>query len=84
MYPYIVCFCNYPLGDIYDAYKMLLRIETLKTLNLVDDGMDIDPSMYMLIEDMPRILKNTFEMLNIHRDCCRVRLMTMTEYKTYY
>ncbi len=84
MYPYILCFCGRPLGDLYDAFKALRRYHIAKELDLIDDGSEFDPDVYSLLYDIAIPYNEIWEQLAIHTSCCKVHMMTMAEYKDYY
>ena len=75
MYPFIVCLCGRSLGDIYDLFKMM---KLSKYSVLYDDtGVDIDPSLLAISDNMQLELSDEFEELNIHMECCKTRLLGM-------
>lgn len=81
MYPYIVCLCGRSIGDLYDLFKQM-KLE--KIIELYGTSENIDPTLLSICEDTKLRLDDVFEALNINMDCCRVRMMTMVEFKDLY
>lgn len=79
MYPYIVCLCGRSIGDIYDLFKVMKLEKYNETY--IDGALDIDPSLLAISEQIQVDLSDIYEALNIHLDCCRVRLMSQVEFK---
>lgn len=69
MYPNIVCFCGFPLGQLYDAFlAMLAKHREGKNIGHSPN----EPIGYIL------------DQLGITKTCCRTRIMTNMEFKNYY
>lgn len=78
----MICFCGRSLGDIYDAFKAL-RLKRYSEF-LDSKGIKISPDRIPITEDIQIDLRDVFESLHIHVQCCKVRLLTETEFKEYY
>lgn len=87
MYPFIVCFCGRSLGDLYDVFCLMRRAKYEQACKKADknaDNTDIDPSSIPLTESLQVDLVDVFEQLNLHLDCCRIRIQSQVEFKNIY
>ncbi len=78
MYPYIVCYCWRELGSLYDVFKILRNAAYAEVFEGFDES--IDPVLISLSEEAQIDLRDVYEQLNVHLQCCRVRLLTEVEF----
>ena len=79
MFPYILCYCGCALGHIYDVFLVIKRERLAEEFG---DSV-FDPTMIAIVGihvDLGDILDD----LQIHNDCCRVRIMQQVEFKEVY
>lgn len=82
MYPFIVCFCGRSLGDLYDAFK-IMRLQKYSEA-YAEAEIDVDPAILAITEPIQVDLSDVYKQLNIHTDCCKVKLATQVEFKSVY
>ena len=82
MYPYIVCFCGRSLGDLYDVFKAMRLAKYAEAYAEID--LDIDPMILAITETIQVDISDIYDQLNIHMDCCKVRLCTQVEFSSIY
>ena len=82
MYPYIVCTCGYPLGDIYTIFDIMRRAKYIQAYGEFYN--EIDPSILAITESIQVTLEDVFDQLNIDLICCRTRLLTQVTFDSIY
>lgn len=82
MYPYIVCYCGRSIGQIYDLFKALRREKYVEFFQ--KNNLNINPDKIPFSDDIDIKLRDVFDELNIHNQCCKARLMSCVEYKELY
>ena len=81
MFPHIICFCGRSLGDIYDIYKFM-RAE--RHAIAYKATAPLDPAILPIVESVQVKMGDVMDMLHIHVDCCRQRLLTAVEFNDIY
>lgn len=60
-----------------------MRLEKYKA-EYAKHGLKIDPSLLAISEQVQVSLSEVLDQLNIHVDCCRMRLLSQVEFKDLY
>lgn len=82
MYPYVICFCGRPLGDLYDFFKAA-REELMQQAH-ERLGEKIKPMFMRTADDIKIQLKEVLDALNLHTECCRIHILTQVEFDELY
>jgi DNA-directed RNA polymerase subunit N (RpoN/RPB10) len=71
----VTCTCGTPLSEIYETF-LFLRAKKYKN-HLSKLGIEITPEYLDISTDVGEVqLDDILEMLNLHRSCCRSKIMT--------
>lgn len=81
MYPYIVCFCGHPVGDVYPMYVLMKK--KLYLQYCADNKIKIDPT-YAFMNTISLSTGHILDALCVKKDCCRKTLLGQTEFREYY
>jgi DNA-directed RNA polymerase subunit N (RpoN/RPB10) len=78
----ITCTCGKSLAAYYDAFK-LAREEKLRAV-LVDHESKVLPEMMAMSEELQPLLGGVLDSMNLTRNCCRLKILTTSEFSEYY
>ena len=78
----IVCNCGRPLGDYYDAYRLIYSILRDELIN--KSKYDVKPSMIMLPNTFNPSMGEVLDKLCIYTECCRKTMLAGTEFHDYF
>jgi DNA-directed RNA polymerase subunit N (RpoN/RPB10) len=80
MYPYILCYCGKSLGHLFDLFNAMKRERYIEEFG----EESFDPTMIAVITRLQVELGDILDSLHLHKDCCRVRMLTQVEFKEVY
>lgn len=81
MFPFIRCYCGRPIGHLTDAFNEMRRDTYIEYYNKNHPGVTFDMLAFNSIQ---LDISHVFKQLNLHTECCRVRIMSQVEYKEHY
>lgn len=82
MYPYITCTCGRSLGDLYDAFKVMRKKKIAAIA--AEKNPSIKPNMMIVGQDLQIDLNDDLNALGLKMDCCRMRMMSLVEFRELY
>lgn len=78
MYPYILCTCGRSIGDLYELYIAMRR-------ELIDEaGMKEYLPIYAQEIDSKIKTSEILDNLNLHKLCCRTKMITFIPFYSVY
>jgi len=83
MYPPIVCGCGRSLGDIYDVYKYLRKLEIEKKINETKRA-NVLPEHFMSSYEIEVEVGKILTDLGLTLECCRNNMLSCVEFRELY
>lgn len=78
----VVCHCGKQLSAYYDAFKRM-REERMEAVLSKHKG-KVTPDMISTSDDLQPELKDVLDAMRLDRDCCRMVILTSSDFTEYY